>query len=82
MKFGVLGTGMVGRAISAKLLTFEHDVMIGTRDVATLTARSEPDVVGNPPFSPRLLHDSVVDSVLPLLVPKIWDLFQLCQLRR
>ena len=52
MKFGVLGTGMVGRAISAKLLTFEHDVMIGTRDVATLTARSEPDVMGNPPFSP------------------------------
>jgi predicted dinucleotide-binding enzyme len=32
MKAGVLGSGMVGRAISARLAELGHDVMIGTRD--------------------------------------------------
>lgn len=32
MKAGVLGSGMVGQAISARLAEFGHDVMIGTRD--------------------------------------------------
>lgn len=32
MKAGVLGSGMVGRAISARLADVGHDVMIGTRD--------------------------------------------------
>ncbi len=32
MKAGVLGSGMVGQAISARLAELEHDVMIGTRD--------------------------------------------------
>ena len=31
MKAGVLGSGMVGQAISARLAELEHDVMIGTR---------------------------------------------------
>jgi predicted dinucleotide-binding enzyme len=32
MKMGVLGSGMVGQAISARLEELGHDVMIGTRD--------------------------------------------------
>ncbi len=32
MKAGVLGSGMVGQAISARLVELGHDVMIGTRD--------------------------------------------------
>lgn len=32
MKAGVLGSGLVGQAISARLAELEHDVMIGTRD--------------------------------------------------
>ena len=33
MKFGVLGTGTVGRVIGARLAALGHDVTIGTRDV-------------------------------------------------
>jgi predicted dinucleotide-binding enzyme len=51
MKLAILGTGMVGRAIAGKLTQLSHDVMIGTRDLATLMARTEPDGMGNPPFS-------------------------------
>jgi predicted dinucleotide-binding enzyme len=32
MKAGVLGSGMVGQSISARLAELSHDVMIGTRD--------------------------------------------------
>ncbi len=36
MKMGVLGSGMVGQAIGARLLNLGHDAMIGTRDPAKL----------------------------------------------
>jgi hypothetical protein len=36
MKFGVLGSGMVGQAISGKLLALGHEVVVGTRDVNKL----------------------------------------------
>jgi hypothetical protein len=32
MKIGVLGTGIVGRTLSEKLVLLGHDVMVGTRD--------------------------------------------------
>jgi 8-hydroxy-5-deazaflavin:NADPH oxidoreductase len=32
MKFGVLGTGMVGKALATKLLSLGHDVMMGGRE--------------------------------------------------
>lgn len=51
MRFGVLGTGMVGRAVGARLITLDHDVMIGTRDVKRTQAAAEPDRMGNPPFA-------------------------------
>jgi 8-hydroxy-5-deazaflavin:NADPH oxidoreductase len=51
MRIGVLGTGTVGRAIAARLAEIGHDVVVGTRDVASTMARTEPDPRGNPPFS-------------------------------
>jgi 8-hydroxy-5-deazaflavin:NADPH oxidoreductase len=50
MRFGVLGTGRVGRSIGGKLSTLGHEVTIGTRDVDALRARTEPDAMGNEPF--------------------------------
>ena len=51
MKIGVLGTGTVGRTMAARFAGLGHDVTIGTRDPATTAARTEPDAMGNPPFS-------------------------------
>lgn len=38
MKFGVLGTGMVGRAIGSKLIALGHDVRMGARQRGNATA--------------------------------------------
>ena len=51
MKIGVLGTGVVGQTLAAKLAELGHDVMIGTRDVAKTLARTEPGPYGTPSFS-------------------------------
>ena len=51
MKIAVLGTGMVGQALAARLSGLGHDVTIGTRDPQATLARTEPDGMGNPPFS-------------------------------
>ncbi|MCM2577806.1 NADPH-dependent F420 reductase [Streptomyces meridianus] len=51
MRYAVLGTGIVGRTIAAKLASLGHDVAIGTRDPEATLARAEPDAYGNPPFS-------------------------------
>lgn len=51
MNIGILGTGMVGQTIGAKLMTAGHDVLFGTRDVEKTLARTEPDGYGNPPFA-------------------------------
>ncbi len=51
MKISVLGTGMVGQALAARLHELAHDVVIGTRDPASTLARTESDHAGNPPFS-------------------------------
>jgi 8-hydroxy-5-deazaflavin:NADPH oxidoreductase len=50
MRIGVLGTGMVGQALAAKLAEGGHEVVVGTRDPAATLAREEPDGYGNPPF--------------------------------
>lgn len=49
MKIAVLGTGMVGQALAARLSGLGHDVTIGTRDPQATLARTEPDGMGNPP---------------------------------
>jgi 8-hydroxy-5-deazaflavin:NADPH oxidoreductase len=51
MKIGVLGTGMVGRALAGRLAGLDHDVVIGTRNVEQTLARSDPDAMGNPPYA-------------------------------
>lgn len=60
MSYTVLGTGIVGRTVAAKLASLGHDVVIGTRDPASTLARTEPDGMGNPPFAHwHAEHDQV-----------------------
>jgi predicted dinucleotide-binding enzyme len=51
VRFGILGTGVVGKTIAARLAALGHEVMVGTRDPAETLSRTEPDTYGNPPFS-------------------------------
>jgi predicted dinucleotide-binding enzyme len=48
--FAVLGTGMVGQAIAAKLAELGHSVFVGSRDPQATLARTKPDSFGDPPF--------------------------------
>jgi 8-hydroxy-5-deazaflavin:NADPH oxidoreductase len=38
MKFGVLGTGMVGATIASKLVQLDHEVMMGSRSADSVAA--------------------------------------------
>jgi predicted dinucleotide-binding enzyme len=51
MRFGILGTGVVGKTIAARLASLGHDVMVGTRDPQETLSSTEPDQYGSPPFS-------------------------------
>jgi len=51
VKIAVLGTGMVGQAVAARLAALGHEATVGTRDPQATLARTEPDGMGNPPFS-------------------------------
>ena len=51
MDVAVLGTGIVGRTLAARLAELGHEVVIGTRDVDETLARTEPDGMGNPPYA-------------------------------
>jgi predicted dinucleotide-binding enzyme len=51
MQVGILGTGSVGRALAEGFVREGHDVLVGTRDVDELMARTEPDRMGTPPFA-------------------------------
>ncbi|MGZ6745287.1 MAG: NADPH-dependent F420 reductase [Nocardioides sp.] len=51
MKIAVLGTGMVGQAVAARLLELGHTVTVGTRDPQATLARTEPDGMGNPAYA-------------------------------
>jgi len=50
MRIAVLGTGVVGRTLAARLDELGHEVVIGTRDPAATNARTEPGGFGTPPF--------------------------------
>ncbi|MEY9951009.1 NADPH-dependent F420 reductase [Leifsonia sp. EB34] len=50
MNIAVIGTGMVGRTLAARLAQLGHDVTIGTRDPEVTLARTEPDAMGAPGF--------------------------------
>jgi len=51
MRFGILGTGVVGKTIAARLAGPGHEVMVGTRNPEETLSRTGPDTYGNPPFS-------------------------------
>ena len=51
MRFGILGTGVVGKTIAARLAGLGHEVMVGTREPEETLSRTEPDPYGDPPFS-------------------------------
>lgn len=51
MKIAVLGTGMVGRALAARLSGLDHDVLIGTRDVQQTLSHRETGAMGTPPYA-------------------------------
>jgi predicted dinucleotide-binding enzyme len=51
VRVSVLGTGMAGRVLSGKIAELGHDVMVGTRDVQALLARTERGSADAQPFS-------------------------------
>ncbi len=51
MNIAILGTGVVGQALAAKLQSLGHKVVVGTRDVAATNANVEPNAYGGPAFS-------------------------------
>lgn len=51
MNITVLGTGMVGRAIAARLAELGHRVTVGSRDPQATLARTDSDGMGNPPYA-------------------------------
>ena len=51
MKIAVLGTGDVGRTLSARLVETGHEVVMGTRDVGKKMSDTAKDRYGNPSFS-------------------------------
>lgn len=51
MKLGILGTGVVGKTIAARLAGLGHDVIVGTRNPQETISSTQPDPYGNPPFS-------------------------------
>ncbi|MFF3113571.1 NADPH-dependent F420 reductase [Kitasatospora sp. NPDC057904] len=64
MKIAVLGTGGGGRAHAAKLAELGHQVYVGTRDPEATLARTEPDMMGNPPYR-QFLADRPGITLLP-----------------
>ena len=48
MIYAVLGTGVVGQTIAAKLADLGHTVVVGTRDPEAARARTDPDRYGRP----------------------------------
>jgi 8-hydroxy-5-deazaflavin:NADPH oxidoreductase len=51
VRLGILGTGVVGKTLAARLADLGHEVMVGTRDPEETLSRTEPDQYGNPPFN-------------------------------
>jgi hypothetical protein len=50
VRFGILGTGVVGKTIAVRLDGLGHDVIVGTRNPEETLSRTDPDQYGNPSF--------------------------------
>jgi predicted dinucleotide-binding enzyme len=48
VRFGILGTGVVGETIASRLDDMAHEVTVGTRDPEEPASRAEPGTYGNP----------------------------------
>ena len=51
VRFGILGTGVVGKTLAARLDAMGHEVMVGTRNPQKTLSREAPDQYGNSTFS-------------------------------
>jgi len=51
MKIAVLGTGPVGQILAARFVALDHEVVVGTREVADTLTRTAPDAWGGPPLA-------------------------------
>ncbi len=49
-KIGIIGTGVVGQTLAAKLTSLDYEVMIGTRNVKDTLSKDQKDNYGRPPF--------------------------------
>ena len=65
MKLAVMGTGAVGKALAGKLAELGHEVTVGTRNPEETLARTEPDLMGNPPFKTWLESHAEVGIEVP-----------------
>ena len=65
MKIAVLGTGVVGQTIAAKLSELGHETVIGTRSPEQTLARTDNDAFGRPPFKVWHAEHSAI-RLLPL----------------
>lgn len=66
MKIGIIGTGVVGRAVAVRLHELGHDVLIGTRDPEATLARTTVDARGIVPFAQwQLEHDEIRLGTFP-----------------
>lgn len=63
MKFGVLGTGMVGSAVARKLAALGHDVMVGSRSPDSAKAGELGVPVGT--YAEAAAHGQWVVNALP-----------------
>jgi 8-hydroxy-5-deazaflavin:NADPH oxidoreductase len=60
VRLGILGSGVVGKTLAARLADLGHEVMVGTRDPDETLSRTEPDQYCNPPFGTwQLEHPEV-----------------------
>lgn len=59
MKFAVIGTGAVGQTYAARLIELGHEVMVGTRDVASKLAEPAKSA-SSKPFSEWLAENKSV----------------------
>lgn len=51
MKIAILGTGAGARCHASALTALGHQVTVGTRDPEATLARTEPDMMGTPPYT-------------------------------
>ena len=71
MKIAVLGTGMVGQTLASGLASKGHEVVIGTRDVASTLASTQPNGYGLPAFG--IWHQTHSDiRVAPFAEAALW----------